>query len=263
MRIRLTTQRIVDYAVRFRKPLIGCGILLGLFLLFNYLLLPIYVNHGSRLPVPQVIGQPLDGARRMLDSASLEAVESDTRPDPVYPAGTVVYQNPAAGAIVKEGRRVYLTVSGGEVLVVVPQLRGRTLRDARFALERFGLKLGGVAHEYSDSYPENTIIAQAIPADTKLPKGSEVSLTVSHGRLLDSVTVPTVVGKPLTEAEKELARAGLRVGNVTYQQSFDLLPNTVVDQFPRGDESVRPGQAVDLFVVETGRPVEEVRPPGR
>jgi serine/threonine-protein kinase len=158
---------------------------------------------------------------------------------------------------------VYLTVSGGEVLVSVPLLRGRTLRDARLSLERFGLTLGGVEDEYSDTFPENTIIDQAVPADTKVPKGSSVAITVSRGRPRDSVAVPLVVGKPLPEAEKMLARAGLRVGNVTYQQSFELLPNTVVDQFPRGGESVRPGRDVDLFVVQVGKPVEEIQPPGR
>lgn len=263
MRFRVVTTRLLTLLVRLRTLWIASAILLALFALLNYVLLPMYVNHGSRLSVPAVVGQTFDEARQILESASLTPVQSDSRPDPVYPAGTVVYQNPVAGAIVKEGRRVYLTLSGGEVLVPVPQLRGRTLRDARFSLERFGLELGSVSYEYSETFPDNTIIAQAVAADTRIPKGSEVGLTVSRGKLLDSVAVPQVVGKTLGEAERALALAGLRMGNVTYQQSYDLLPNTVVDQFPRVGEAVRPGHRVDLFVVATGKPTEEIRPPGR
>jgi beta-lactam-binding protein with PASTA domain len=70
-----------------------------------------------------------------------------------------------------------------------------------------------------------------------------------------------VVGKTLAEAEKILAATGLKVGIVTYQPSFDLLPNTVVDQFPRAGDPVTPGQEIDLFVVKVGKPTDEIQPP--
>jgi len=63
--------------------------------------------------------------------------------------------------MVKHGRRVYLTLSGGEVMAIVPQLRGRSMRDAKFALERYGLQLGSISFEPSTLYPENTIVAQS------------------------------------------------------------------------------------------------------
>jgi beta-lactam-binding protein with PASTA domain len=55
--------------------------------------------------------------------------------------------------------------------------------------------------------------------------------------------------------------ARLKVGNITFQSSFDLLPNTVVDQFPRAGEMVNEDQAVDLFVVKAGKPAEEIQAP--
>ena len=80
------------------------------------------------------------------------------------------------------------------------------------------------------------------------------------------VMLPAAAEHPLpetlAEAEKLLLEAGLRVGNITYQPNFDLLPNTVVDQYPRSGEPARQGQQVDLFVVEVGRPSEEIQPPG-
>jgi beta-lactam-binding protein with PASTA domain len=51
------------------------------------------------------------------------------------------------------------------------------------------------------------------------------------------------------------------VGNITYQLSYELIPNTVVEQFPRAGETVTGGQKVDLFVVKVGRPTEEIQVP--
>ncbi len=242
---------------RFYTP---AGILVGLFILLNYVVMPLYVNHGSTLYVPRVIGLPVAQAQKILDSAGLQAVEAETRPDPVQPPGTVTAQNPFAQAVVKHGRRVYLTVSGGDVLIPVPLLRGRSSRDARFALERAGLRLGGISYAVSDAYPENTIVDQSVAPETRVARGSAVNIVVSRGNVVEETVVPSLIGKSATEAGKILRESGLNIGNITYQPSFDLLPNTVVDQFPRAGDPAKRGQTVDLFVVQVGKPTEEIQP---
>ena len=244
-----------------RRFLIIVGSLLGLFLLANYIVLPLYVNHGSRAAVPGVVGMSLEEAQKTLEKAGLRMVQGESRPDPAFAPGLVIQQNPAANAEVKEGRRVFVVISGGDVQVPVPSLRGRSLRDARFSLERFGLKLGSVQYDTSDTFPENTIIYQSAAADTRIAKGTVVNIIVSKGRVLTEAQVPLVVGKTLGEAESLLNAAGLKVGNITYQPSFDLVPNTVVDQYPRQGETSLPGHAVDLFVIKTEKPLEEFEVP--
>ena len=66
--------------------------------------------------------------------------------DEKYPAGTVISQKPAPGAVVKEERRIYLFISGGESPSIVPELKERSIKDARFALERIGLALGDTSY---------------------------------------------------------------------------------------------------------------------
>jgi serine/threonine-protein kinase len=250
-------KQLVEF-VRSKKRgvLYFIGSIAGLFVLLNYVLLPAYVNQGGTLNVPSVVGLPFERARAVLDSIGLQPVQADTRSDPKQPVGTVVAQNPQQDALVKHGRRVYLSVSGGEALVVVPPLRGRSLRDARFTLECNGLILGEVTYAASETYPENTIVDQSAQPGTRMPKGSSVGITVSRGKATPEVIVPQLVGKTVIEAQRVLGKAGLRLGNVTYQISYDLLPNTVVDQFPRSGESVPDSQAVDLFVVKAGKPKE-------
>jgi serine/threonine-protein kinase len=244
-----------------KRLLILAGVVVVAFLLLNYAILPWYVNHGETMSVPTVVGMHVDSARTMLESRGLEPVQAYTRPDVSAPLGVVVAQNPERDAVVKLGRRVYLTVSGGEAQVIVPPLRGRSVRDARFTLERSGLRMGDVSYALSDAFPENTILEQSAQPGMKVPKGTLIRIVVSRGRVGEQTTVPDFSGKSVAEAERMITRMGLKLGNITYQSSFDLVPNTVVDQFPRPGESVGQGQTIDLFVVKAGKPKEEIEPP--
>jgi serine/threonine-protein kinase len=143
--------------------------------------------------------------------------------------------------------------------VFVPQLGGRSPRDAKFALERYGLRLGAINYASSDLYPQNTIMNQSAAPGKELAKGSAVDIVVSKGRAVDQTTVPDLIGRSVSEAERMLSDVGLKRGNITYQASTNLLPNTVVDQFPRAGDSLVRGAGVDLFVVREASSKEEQR----
>lgn len=226
--------------------------LVALFYLFNNIIMPRYVQQEKTTTVPGVVGRPLDEAIQLLTQAGLTGKKADTRTDKQYPEGTVVVQNPPAGTEVKFGRGIYLTVSGGEPMVNVPSLRGRSLRDAMFALERFGLVLGNTRYEVSEEYPQGTIIDQDTPENTVVSAGRVINVVVSQGRSADQVPVPDVLKKPFSEAERIIIQAGLRIGNITYQINTELLPNTVIDQFPKSGELVPSSRAIDLVVAQKG-----------
>jgi eukaryotic-like serine/threonine-protein kinase len=237
---------------RAKKIYITLAFLAVLFVVCNDFILPWYVNQGGLLEVPSVIGLKIDDAIRMVDSVGLEGRKGDTRVDREHPAGIVIIQNPLPRSKVKKGRRVYLTVSETEPSVKVPNIKGRTIRDATFALEREGLKLGAVEYQPSAEFPPNTVIEQKLLPGAQVKRDVYVSIIVSQGKTAEQVTVPDLNGKSLGEAGKILANCGLKVGNITYLPSANVLPNTVVDQFPRIGESVPYGQSVDLFVVQGG-----------
>jgi beta-lactam-binding protein with PASTA domain len=225
---------------------IGSGIIL--LFLFDSFIMPYYVNKGGTLTVPNVVGLKEETARKILDSLHLEPKRGDIRQDPSYPEGYVILQNPAGEQIVKTGRRVYLTISGGEQDVIVPSLRGRSIRDAKFALDRAGLRQGAIQYEISIDLPEGTIISQDIAAGGRVKKNSYISVIVSAGESIDSIYVPSLIGKTLTEAQKILKEKGLRSGNVTFQFNDELLPNTVIDQLPRENDVVTTQKEIDLFI---------------
>ncbi len=237
---------------RARLVYLVLAVFIVLFVATNDLLLPWYVNRVGVLEVPSVVGMKYEDAVRKLDSLGFEVRKGDVRMDRQHPAGIVTIQNPPAGDTVKHGRRVYLTVSGGEIPAVVPNIRGRTQRDARFALEHEGLKLGAVEYQMSDNYPAGTIMEQQPAPGAKIKRDMYVSVIVSQGASTQTITVPDVTGKLLTDAASILVNAGLKAGNITYVPSADLLPNTVIDQYPRSGDLLTAGKAVDLIVVQGG-----------
>jgi len=227
---------------------ISLGILLVLLFVANNVIMPLYTQQGRTTKVPSVIGLPVQNAKSVLTQAGLTPREAETRIDKEYPIGTVAVQNPQSGSEVKYGRGVYLTISGGEPLVKVPSLRGKSLRDARFTLERTALTLGNVLYQQSTEFPENTVIDQAIAEGTEVKNGSKIDVTVSQGTASNKFPIPNVTLKSLTEAQKILTEIGFKVGMVSYQGASDLLPNTVLSQSPKAGELISLDQPVNLVV---------------
>src|ERR1700690_2724002 len=97
------------------------GGLLLIVLLLDNVIFPLYENHGGTLAVPDGLGMPEADAFRVLDSLNLEPRKGEVHPDKDYPESYVVGQNPVSQQIVKPRRRIYLTISGGEQLAVVPE----------------------------------------------------------------------------------------------------------------------------------------------
>jgi beta-lactam-binding protein with PASTA domain len=227
------------------------GICIILIFVTDSFIMPLYVNNGGTLIVPNVVGLKEETAKKILDSLHFEPRRGEIRQDNTYPIGFVILQNPAPEQIVKNGRRIYLTISGGEQDAIVPSLRGRSIRDAKFALDRAGLKQGSIQYQISMELPEGTIISQDIAAGNKIKHNSFISFIVSAGESIDSIYVPPLVGKTFSEAVKLLKDKGLRTGNVTYQLNEELVPNTVIDQIPRENEIVTTQKEVDLFISQS------------
>lgn len=210
--------------------------------------MPWYVS-SSETKVPPVIGLQMEEAINLLENKDFKVVISDTSYGVQAPVGAVFLQKPDPGAVVKEGRTIYLFVSGGEKKLSVPNLKGKSILDAKFALERLGLKLGRI-ERIPSSQPEDMIFDQQYAEGTLLKQAEYVSVTVSAGRGGGEIIVPDLIGKSLSEARKILADSSLIVGKINYQPSATLLPNTILDQYPSSGNTLNPGDAVDLFATK-------------
>ena len=235
---------------RFIRWLIYIFAALVLFIiLIDDVIMPWYVSEPETI-VPNVIGMKETEAVNLLQDSSFDPIIIDTTFGETYPAGTIFLQKPKAGEVVKEGRNIYLFVSGGEQVVEVPKLIGKSVLDAKFSLERIGLILGKVTRLTSDK-PQDMIFDQQYAEGTELKKGMKVNITVSAGKGGGTISVPNLIGKSLTEALEILSDSSLTLGKINYQPSLTLLPNTIIDQYPSSGNKLNPGQTVDLFVTKS------------
>ncbi len=233
-----------------KKILIVLIVLVSIILIMDNILLPMYVS-GAETNVPNVIGMSEEDAVNTLKDADFEPIITDTTFGGSLPAGKIFKQKPESGKIVKEGRTVYLFLSGGAQTVSLPLLVGKSILDARFALERVGLKLGSV-EESTSNQPKDMIFDQQFAVGTELRKGQSVGVSVSIGKGFGDIVVPDLIGKSLSEATKILADSSLAVGKINYQFSNSLLPNTILDQYPATGNRLNAGDKVDLFITKEG-----------
>ncbi|MFZ1520154.1 MAG: PASTA domain-containing protein [Ignavibacteriaceae bacterium] len=233
-----------------KKALIWLGILITIILIFDFILLPLYVS-GSEVNVPNVVGMTEEEAFQTLEDADFNPQIADTSFGVSLPPGRIFLQKPESGKIVKEGRTIFLFVSGGDQVLSVPVLKGKSIRDARLSLERIGLKLGKI-DEVPSTHPKDMVFDQQFAEGTQLRKGQSVGITVSIGKGGGDIIVPDLIGKSLTEAKNILSDSTLTIGKVNYQISSTLLPNTVLDQYPAPGNKLNSGNAVDLFITKEG-----------
>ncbi|WP_251341346.1 PASTA domain-containing protein [Haloplanus halophilus] len=124
----------------------------------------------------------------------------------------------------------------------IPDVRDRSLDEAREAVRRAGFTVGEVTTEPGDA--DDVVIDQFPSPRSVAEPGTAVDLTVSERREID---VPAVIGNDLDDAVAALSAAGLSVGEVD-AETRDEPADAVVGQTPAAGESVPAGTAVDLTV---------------
>lgn len=223
-------------------------IVLGLLFLFNSVLMPWYVKHTNTTLVPDVTGLNFIEAKQKIEAVGLEVKQGDVKYDESKPIGLVLEQNPPGGQEVKMDRRIYLTVCGGEQLVEVPRLIGRSLRDAKFTLEQRNLQIGEIVRKFSFDIPEEFIVSQVVQPGSKVRKNTKIDLILSNGPELGNLRIPDLIGKKLEEAKKLITDSKLKIGKINYISSNDVPPGQVLDQYPKKEKSAVENTSVDLFI---------------
>ena len=102
-----------------------------------------YTHHGESIIIPNINGLPLEEAGKELVKKNLEFEVIDSNYVKGMPAGAVLEQNPIAGAKVKIGRTIYLTINTGEIpKIAIPDIiDNSSYRQAEARLRAMGFKL--------------------------------------------------------------------------------------------------------------------------
>src|SRR2546423_6883958 len=122
------------------------------------------------------------------------------------PRGLVIATSPPAGTKVELPGSVDIVLSKGPATVMMPDLYGRTVGEARSMVEQLGLRIAGVSRDTSSLQPENTVIRQIPAAGPNISAGGPVSLTVSHFPPPPSIKVDTGITAPPPQAASPFPR---------------------------------------------------------
>ena len=149
------------------------------------------------------------------------------------------------GAIIGTGYfAVQRVMKDKSSLVETPAVIGWMKEDAITALIAAGLE-PVVSYDEYPLVKENIVADQSAAPGTKLERGTFVTITVS--RSMYEMTVPTVTGVPLTEAQDILSSAGLVVSEIETQPS-EAANMIVIQQIPDAGTNANRGDAVKLIV---------------
>jgi beta-lactam-binding protein with PASTA domain/predicted Ser/Thr protein kinase len=199
------------------------------------------------VPVPDgLVGSTQEEATAALQAAGLTVgtvtpdEESDEDP------GTVTATDPASGTEVAVGSAVNLVVASEPDQATVPSVIGRTLDDARAAIEGAGLVLGNVERRESDQ-PVDIVLETNPAGGTQVAPDSSVDVVISAGQ--QTVEVPDVTGQPQGSAEATLRQVGFNP--VAQAETTCDVPNgEVFAQNPEGGSEQAPGANVVIRVAQ-------------
>jgi beta-lactam-binding protein with PASTA domain len=250
-------------AVAFVFLFLGWGIrwilatllLLGVMFGSGYLVFDRVLSGGEYVTVPDITRRPITEASYLLAEKGLEMGKQQQMADPVAPKYHVIAQRPAAGQVVRAGRKVYPIVSTGPEALKPPALVGKTLQAATDELMRTPFTLGAVAR-IPNAAVRDTVLAQDPSPETGASRGGKISMLVSDGSSSATFLMPEIIGKPLQEVQAILAPLGvLPVPNRVDDPNAPL--DTVLDQQPPAGTLISQGTKVYYSV----RPSETVAMP--
>jgi len=129
--------------------------------------------------VPTLVGFSEADARSILRGVGLQMGVEGYQAHPTYEAFTVIQQSVPAGAVIRQGSTVQVTLSRGQDLVEVPNVVGYAAPEAERRLREAGL-LPATRRVWSLEAPE-TVLAQEPGGRALVKANTEVTLRVSGG----------------------------------------------------------------------------------
>ncbi|MCU1545011.1 MAG: pknB [Homoserinimonas sp.] len=135
-------------------------------------------------PVPDVGGLPLDEAKNILLSKNLTGVEGHEEYSDTVPRGNVIRTQPQSDAPLTRGGSVNLIISKGIEQVTVPEVVGKSWRQANIALSNAGfeVRFSNPISKWLSSVPDNATVKAIDPqAGAQVDKGSTISVSLQAG----------------------------------------------------------------------------------
>ena len=146
-------------------------------------MISVFVSTGVKTePMPDLVGQEYRAATIQLNGLNLGLIinNEEAYSDSVT-SGYVIKTEPAYGSTLQSGDTVTITISKGAKSkpVPVPTCTGFDLETVRQNLTQLGLVCGDVIPDESSTVAPGIVTWQSVAANTEVPAGTKIDLTVS------------------------------------------------------------------------------------
>ena len=237
-----------------RNLLLAALLVAGLLLLAQ-VGLSLVTRHNRTVTVPDFTNMTVAEARHVARDGHVGVKVTDSVFVRRLGAGVVYRQQPKAGSTVKKGRSIFLTINSiVPRKVVMPNLIGYSLNEARAELNNRGLSLGKL--NYTQDIATNQVLRQTVRgrnvrAGDLVVSGSDVDLTLGLSTEEGPTKVPRVIGQKYISAVDALHDHYLNVGRVRFDSGIRTYAdsiNAVVYQQDGLDQTRAYGSAINLYL---------------
>ena len=193
--------------------------------------LKLITRHGKTVTAPDFTNLTVAQAQLLAKESHVSVKVVDSVFVRRLSGGVVYRQQPKAGATVKEGRSIFLTINSVVPRkVVMPNLFGYSVTEARSELQNRGLNMGNL--NYIRDIATNTVLGQfvegrEVKAGDLVVSGSTVDLNVAVASEDNRTVVPRVIGMKYVSAIDALHDKYLNVGTVSFDPEIRTYADSV------------------------------------
>lgn len=241
-----------------KSPLIKAAflwivLLFAIAIVTDKLIMPIFAGEFAATgEVPNVEGMSENVADSILAKAGFKYEWiNEGRYSAQVPEGMVLVQMPVAGRIAKLGRTVKLTKSMGLREVEIPDLRGKSQKQAAISLMRAGLVQGKIVKGAHQSIPRGVVIRTMPMAGKKARIGDTVKVVISAGETTGKVLLPDFSGVMLDDVYAKLEKLGFKVGSIKRKKDAENRPSgTIIETMPKYGDYLPSDTKIDFVIVD-------------
>jgi beta-lactam-binding protein with PASTA domain len=233
---------------RFFNILLGALAMIAVSLLSAFITMRLAI-HGREIEVPNVAGLTIAEAKGVAAKLGLNVNVENRFYSTVVPAGRVLSQYPSPGTKVRREWVMRVSESTGPQKVSVPNVIGKTEREATVTIRQLSLDLGTVAYlpapgpagvvlsqtptpaaEGVDGPRISILVSEPLPvaktrpalldASSQLPAGTDTTSvatdtnTVDTAARLESYVMPNLIGLTLSAATARVEELGLHISSM-------------------------------------------------
>jgi len=223
-------------------------IFIAVFGVSTYLSLTLIIKSEDTVVVPELVGKDVIYALEALTGLGLSTKVKGSEYSSEIPKNHVIRQAPEPGSEIKKGRDIRITISKGATTILMPDLTGLPIQQARIILEENDLCEANISSVYINNVEKDQIIAQNPPEGKEIEREKCVDLLVSAGAPINKYNMPDLYGLSPDDAIMLIGKNRLIQGEIKSFFDAEKPDNIVVSQEPLSGYQVSEKSVVNLVI---------------